>query len=129
MNKKLFENTVTDNFRFLLDKYGFSAPITEDFGREIFVKYERVNQTVSISYEFGSSPLIEIFYPSTESEEKSIPWAAKGNVQRSRRFPKIRIATRFSDDENSIAEYIKELSLEFEKIESKWLESNKPLVI
>ena len=129
MNKNLFEKSVIDNFRFLQDKYGFSTPVAKDYGREIFVRYERDNQTVSISYEFGMSPLIEIFYPSTESEEKSIPWASKGNVQRGRRFPKIRLATHFSDDENSIVKYIKELSLEFEKIESKWLESNKPLAI
>jgi hypothetical protein len=67
VNKNLFEKAVIDNFRFLQDRYGFSAPASEDFGREIFVRYERANQTVSISYEFGSSPLVEIFYPSEET--------------------------------------------------------------
>jgi hypothetical protein len=120
------KKTIIDNFRYLQDRYGFSAPITKDFGREIFIKYERANHTVSISYEFSSSPLIEIFYPSAETGESPIPWASKGKVQRSRRFPKIRLTTRFSDsdEENSMTKHIKEMSLEFERIEAKWLKVN-----
>jgi hypothetical protein len=59
-DKKLFEKSVNDSFRFLQDRYGFSTPVATDYGREIFVKFERGNQTVSISYEFGMTPLIEI---------------------------------------------------------------------
>ena len=123
MNKKLFEKSVIENFHFLQDKYDFSAPVTKDFGREIYVRYERVNQTVAISYEFGMSPLIEIFYPSSETGDKSIPWESKSNMQRSRRFPKIKPTTLFSDDETSIETYLKEMALEFEKAEMEWLEA------
>jgi hypothetical protein len=49
-DKKLFEKAVIDSFHFLQDRYGFSAPVANDYGREIFVKYERGNQTVSVSY-------------------------------------------------------------------------------
>ena len=124
MNKHLFEKSVNNNFRYLQEKYGFSAAaVVEDYGREIFVRYERNYQTVSISYEYGSSPLIEIFYPSSETGDKPVPWASKNNVQRSRRFSKTRPKSHFSDDETSIEKYIEEIALEFEKIESKWLEA------
>jgi hypothetical protein len=121
VNKNLFEKAVIDNFRFLQDRYGFSAPASEDFGREIFVRYERANQTVSISYEFGSSPLVEIFYPSEETGAAPIPWATKDGVQRSRRFPKLKLATRFSGDEASMVKHIEEMSVKFEEAESNWL--------
>ena len=121
MNKDLFNKTVIDSFRFLQDRYGFSAPVSEDFGREIVVRYERGYQTVSISYEFGSSPLIEIFYPSKETGAVPIPWATRDGVQRSRRFPKLKLETRFSDDEASMIRYIGELSVRFEEVESNWL--------
>jgi hypothetical protein len=124
-DKKLFEKAVIDSFHFLQDRYGFSAPVANDYGREIFVKYERGNQTVSVSYEYGMTPLIEIFYPSVETGDRPVPWAEKNNVQRSRRFPKYRLAIRFSDDENSTPKYIKEMSLEFEKTESSWLNTKQ----
>jgi hypothetical protein len=127
MNKNLFEKSVNDNFRYLQEKYGFSTAVTEDFGREIFIRYERNYQTVSISYEYGSSPLIEIFYPSIETGDRPVPWASKNNVQRSRRFSKTRPKTRFSDDETSIEKYIEEIAFEFEKIESKWLEARQSI--
>ncbi|MBL8091842.1 MAG: hypothetical protein KF758_15815 [Anaerolineales bacterium] len=122
-NKNLFEKTVKENFYFLQDKYGFLAPVVTDYGREIYVKYERGNQTVSISYEFGSNPLIEIFYPSNETGDKSIPWASKNDVKRSRRFSKVKTSILFSDDEDVIKNYVKEISLEFETIEKTWLQT------
>ena len=123
MNKNLLETIVNNNFRYLQEKYGFSAAATEDLGREIIVRYERDNQTVSILYEHGSSPLIEIFYPSIEIGDNPIPWASKNNLQRSRRSPKIKPKTRFLNDEVSTEKYIEEIALEFETIEVKWLET------
>jgi len=127
MNKNILEREVKVNFRFLQDKYSFSEPVANDYGREIFINYDRANQTVSISYEFGGSPRIEILYPSAETGDRLVPWATKDGVQRSRRFPKIRLVSRFSDDENSIAVYVKEMAVEFEKIESNWLKQNASL--
>lgn len=121
MNKNLFEKTVVENFRFLQDRDGFSAPVTNDYGREIFIRYERANQTVSISYEFGNSPLIEIFYPTAETGAAPIPWAVKDGVQRSRRFPKLQLTLRFSGDDTSMVKYIEELAVKFEEAESQWL--------
>ena len=123
MNKNLFEKSVIDKFQFLQTRYGFSAPVTKDFGREIFVNYERANQTVSISYEYGSSPTIEIFYPSEETGAAPVPWAAKDGVPRSRRFPKLRSLTRFSEDDTSMEKHISEMALKFEEVESEWLKA------
>lgn len=123
MNKNIFEKIINNNFHYLQEKYGFSAAATEDLGREIIVRYERRDQTVSILYEYGNSPLIEIFYPPIETNEKTTPRASKNNVQRSIRFPKIRPKTRFLGDEASTEKYIEEIALEFEKVESKWLEA------
>lgn len=121
MNKIIFKEAVTNNFSFLKTKYGFSEPVFEDLGREVYIRFNREDQTVSISYEFGSSPLIEIFYPSSETGDKPVPWASKNDVERSRRFSKIKTSIRFSDDEDVIKSYVKEMSLEFENIESNWL--------
>ena len=121
MNKTVFEQTVTTEFRFLQDRYNFSAPVVEDFGREIFIKYDRVDQTISISYEFGGSPLIEIFHPSDKDGEVYPTWASKNGVKRIRRFPKLKLGSRFSNDETSIVKYIKEMSTELERVESDWL--------
>jgi hypothetical protein len=120
-DKNLFEKCVDDSFRFLQETYGFSVPVATDYGREIFVKFERGNQTVSISYEFGGSPRIEIFYPFAETGDRPVPWAEKNNVQRSRRFPRYKLAIRFIDDENLMPSYIKEMAHEFERVESIWL--------
>ena len=119
--KDLFEQTVIDSFRFLQDKYGFSTPVAEDFGREIFVRYRRADQIVSISWEIGSSPITEIFYPSAETGAAPVPWASRDGVQRSRRFPKVRPATRFTNDETSMVKYLEESAREFEEIEATWL--------
>ena len=123
MDKNFFEQTVISNFRFLQDHYGFSTPVMEDYGREIFIRYERDKQTVSISFEFGSSPLVEIFYPSAETREPPIPWASRNGVRRTRRIPRLNIKNLFLGDENSMTQYIQEIALEFEKVEAEWLEA------
>ena len=124
MEKNIFENVVKEEFHFLQRKYGFSSPVTEDYGREIFIKFERNAQTISISLEYGTSPLIEIFYPSSETGDKPTPWASKDGVERSRRFPKLKINTKYSDEnENSVKGYIKEMSCVFEEKEAEWLKA------
>lgn len=125
MNKQLFAEVVVENFQFLQLRYGFSAPTTEDFGREIFISYDRNVQSVSISYEYGNTPLIEIFYPVPEFAETSIPWASKNGVSRARRFPKLKLTGHFSEEEATLTSYIKEMSREFEKVESGWLNTSQ----
>ncbi len=49
------------------------------------------NQTVPISCEMGSMPIIELFYPCSEISEASVPWAEKNGVARARRIPQLTI--------------------------------------
>lgn len=124
MNKDFFQKIVLENFKFLQDEYNFSCPVTEDLGREIFIKYERGNQTVSISLEHGSNPLIEIFHPSSETDEKPIPWASKNGINRSRRFPKVETYSKFIEtDENESTKHIMEMTISLKKNEQTWLKA------
>ena len=122
--KDLFEQIVINSFQFLHDKYGFSTPVTEDFGREISIRYTRDHQTVSIAWEIGNSPMIEIIHPSMETGATPVPWVSKDGVQRSRRFPKLRPSARFADDETSVVTYIKEIAAKFEETEETWLKEH-----
>ena len=49
MEKNIFVNVVKEEFHFLQGKYGFSSPVTEDYGREIFIKFERNSQSIFCS--------------------------------------------------------------------------------
>ncbi len=60
-------------FSFLVQKYGFSGPIETRGGNEFTVSYTRKNKTVSISIEPFSSPIVELFYPTTELKNRRIP--------------------------------------------------------
>ncbi len=56
--------------------------------------------------------------------DKATPWAKKDGIERARRFPIIKVKTKYSaDDEASSLEHIKEMALSFKSIESKWLEA------
>ena len=124
MNKDIFQKSVLENFKYLQVEYNFSYPVTEDLGREIFIKYERNNQTVSISLEAGSEPLIEIFHPSSETGHEPVPWASKNGINRSRRFPKVETHSKFIEtDENESIQHIKEMSVSLKKNEQPWLKA------
>ena len=124
MNMDIFQNGVIESFRYLQDEYNFSAPVAEDLGREIFIKYERDGQTVSISLEHGSKPLIEIFYPSSETGDTPVPWASINGINRSRRFPKIETNSKFIEtNEKESTKHIKEMSISLEANEKIWLKA------
>lgn len=124
MKKNIFEEVVKNEFQYLHQKYGFAKPEIEDFGREVFVKFDRGAQTVSISLEHGSEPLIEIICPTSETGDKPEPWTSKDGIERSRRFPEINISSKFTEnDKESISNYMKEISREFEEKEKNWLKA------
>ena len=60
-------------FGFLVERYGFSAPEEEQIGRERFIRYQKHNKTVSIAYEPGVSPIVELFFPSRELRHRRFP--------------------------------------------------------
>ena len=57
----------------LVSKYGFQDPEIEQIGRERFVRYSRGKHTVSIAYESGTLPMVELFYTSRDMRDRVIP--------------------------------------------------------
>lgn len=104
-------NKTKDAFSFLNLKYGFSKPEVENLGREIFVHFYRNDESVSISLEAGSEPIIELFLLCEGTSEKAVPWAARNGRPRFRKFPNLAISCNFFDGAPKA----------FEKVESEWL--------
>ena len=68
-----FVNPCLQAFSYLQSRYGFQAPVVEQLGRECFVRYRKGNRWVSISYEPGLVPIVELFYPSPDIKHRRIP--------------------------------------------------------
>jgi hypothetical protein len=118
----IFERDCCAAFRRLVDVYGFGQPVIKPIGRESFVRYFKGTREVCISYEDGASPLVELFYPSSETGERPTPWAEKDGVQRSRRFPRLEVAEPFSEkDPTSFARYLDASAKALERVESAFL--------
>jgi hypothetical protein len=109
-------------FAFLEERYGFSAPETKRIGNETFVLFHKGMKTISISWEIGSAPLIELFYPPSSSAEKAVPWASREGTPRTRRFPRIRTVVKFDPNEaGAFANYIKQIAAIFLQAENDWI--------
>jgi len=122
MDSNELAKIIESAFRFLEVKYGFTKLGVKNYGREVFIEYERDVDTVSISIEIGSAPLVEIFIPSEGTDHKPIPWAAKNNIQRARLFPKIKVNKEFQiSDPVIVAEYFGEMANQFETSQAAWL--------
>lgn len=76
-------------FKGLVTDYGFSAPVVDDLGREVFVRYDKGQHTVAVSLEHGSRPIVELFYPASETGERPLAWAERNGVARARRIPRL----------------------------------------
>ena len=68
-----FVNPCLHAFSYLQTRYGFEAPVVEQLGRECFIRYRKGNRWVSIAYEPGLVPIVELFYPSPEIKHRRIP--------------------------------------------------------
>lgn len=122
MNTDMLAKIVGKEFAFLQAKYGFGKFIIRELGREVFFDFEREAETVSISFEVGNHPIIEMFVPSEKTNVKPMPWAKKGEIPRSRLFPKLNINTRYDPQSiSSVETYVCELAMEFERSELGWL--------
>jgi hypothetical protein len=113
MDFEQFTNRAKDSFRFLNEKYSFSEPEIENLGREIFIRFHRNDETVSISMEAGSAPIVELFLLCEGTKEKFVPWAARNNKSRFRKFPNL-VATK---------DFFTEAPKELERVESDWLKT------
>lgn len=80
-----FVNPCLDAFSYLQGRYGFEAPVVEQLGRECFVRYRKGNRWVSIAYEPGLVPIVELFYPSPDIKHRSIP-RLKTGLAKPKRF-------------------------------------------
>jgi hypothetical protein len=91
-------------------------------GRETFIEFHRGHQTVSVAYEPYSSPIVELFYPSTETGERSEFWAERNGVARSRRIPRLKVQVPFVAGKSpNFTEYLMASADELERVESEWL--------
>ena len=91
-----FEEACVDAFRPMVDVFGFDEPKVERIGCESYVRYHCGAQTVSISFEDGMSPIVELFYPIEGTSERPVFWAERNGVARGRRIPRLIVKEKFS---------------------------------
>jgi hypothetical protein len=121
-NHQIFVRTCCRAFRRLVDGHGFAEPVIEPIGRETYVRYRKGHREVSIAYEPGAAPIVEFFYPSSETGERPTPWAEQDGIQRTRRFPRYRIAEHFKEsDPSSFAPYLEATAEALEREERAFL--------
>lgn len=60
-------------FTVLVTKYGFKEAKVEQIGRERFIRYSKGNHLVSIAYEPGTLPIVELFHPMDDFKTRVIP--------------------------------------------------------
>jgi hypothetical protein len=68
-----FTDACIEAFAFLVSKYGFIGPKVKQAAYERYVSYEKPDRIVSIYYEPGLLPLVELFYPTREIKNRYIP--------------------------------------------------------
>ena len=57
----------------LSSELGFSSPSVEQIGQERYVVFEKSGHVVSVVYEPGHLPLVELYYPTRAFENRRIP--------------------------------------------------------
>ena len=72
-------------FQFLETRFGFDAPVVEQLGRECFIRYRKGDRWVSIAYEPGLVPIVELFHPIHDIKHRRIP-RLKNGLANPRRF-------------------------------------------
>lgn len=83
-----YEAAARRAFHALTERFGFAHPQTERLGRESYVRFRKGTRFVSIAWEPGTAPIVELFLPSAESGDPPLPWAERDGVAYSRRFPR-----------------------------------------
>jgi hypothetical protein len=111
MNMDDFYIKVQDAFLALLKQYHFSPPEFETLGRESYVRFHRNGETISISQEAGTAPLIELFLKCEGTSERPIPWAEREGIQRYIKWPKV----------GPINDFYADAPKSFEHAEIEWL--------
>jgi hypothetical protein len=108
--------------RVLVDRYGFDPPQAEQIGCETYVCFHRGNQTVSVAWEPGAVPIVELFYPPLVPSDRVVAWADRNGVSRARRIPRIRVPGGVNaDDLAAFDQYFAEVAAALVKEEAEWL--------
>jgi hypothetical protein len=68
-----FVNPCLEAFSFLQSRYSFDAPEIQQLGRECYVRYRKGDRWVSIAYEPGMVPIVELFHPTRDMKDRRIP--------------------------------------------------------
>ena len=58
-----FVTPCLEAFSYLQSRFRFDTPVVEQLGRECFIYYRKADRWVSIAYEPGSVPIVELFHP------------------------------------------------------------------
>jgi len=80
-----FVTPCLEAFGFLETRFGFDAPEVEQIGRECFIRYRKGDRLVSIAYEPGAVPIVELFHPTHDIKHRRIP-RLKSGLANPRRF-------------------------------------------
>jgi hypothetical protein len=80
-----FVTPCLEAFSFLESRFHFDAPVVEQLGRECFIRYRKSDRWVSIAYEPGSVPIVELFHPTPDIKHRRIP-RLKSGLANPRRF-------------------------------------------
>lgn len=80
-----FVHPCLETFSYLQTQYGFESPVVEQLGRECFIRYRKGDRWVSIAYEPGVVPIVELFHPTYDMKHRRIPRLGTG-LAKPRRF-------------------------------------------
>lgn len=108
-------------FDAVADRYGFAAAEVENAGPEAYVRYHRGDRTISICFEHGLVPIIELFQPALETAEPAVPWARRNGVARSRRGLRIGTAGHFPASSADLGAYLRACASALEEGHQAWL--------
>ena len=73
-----FVTPCLEAFSYLVGSFGFDSSVIEQLGRECFIQYRKGCRWVSIAYEPGCVPIVELFHPSLDTKHRRIPRLRKG---------------------------------------------------
>lgn len=125
MNESIYPHFVEaceSAFSILIEQYAFQPPKVEQIGRECFIRYIKENHIVSIAFEYGSLPIVELFYPSSETGEPPTPWAEKNGIKYTRRIPNLKVGGKFNPDNKiDLTKYLKICATNLITVEYKFL--------
>jgi len=118
-----FVEACIGTFSRLVEEYSFQPAEIEQIGRECFIRYNKGSHVVSIAYEIGSLPIVELFYPSSETGERPTPWAERNGVSYTRRIPRLKVAGKYEwQNKADLRRYLEQSVRELVSKEKKYLE-------